>query len=224
MRNGKFLAAVAIAAALLVAAPRASAYEASRYSGRFSFFAQAARRNLTGFGNDTFSELIGTFTLRSAVSDKGGFEYAIDTRFAGYPSSEERRQRASVYEAYAGWSSEGGAFRVRAGQLWLYELGAFGSVAGAAAELRLLKEEDNRVGTLKLGLFGGLEPKILNLGYVAGVAKFGGYLSLESKSGRRHVLGYANIRNRSLTERSVLFFSNYIPVRSVLFPLPGRRV
>jgi hypothetical protein len=218
MRHGKIIAATALAIAVFAAAaPPASSYEPRRYYGRFSFFAQAAQRDLTGAGNDTFSELIGTFTLRSAANDKGGFEYGLDTRFAGYPSSEERQQRGSIYEAYGGWSSPGGAFRVRAGQLWLYELGAFGSVAGAAAEVRLLKEEDHSVGTLKAGLFGGLEPKVLSLGYVDGVSKLGGYLSLESKSGRRHVLGYANIRNQSLTERSVIFFSNYIPVRNSFF-------
>jgi len=217
MRHRKILAAAALAVMAFSIAPSAAAYQARSYSGRFSFFAQAAQRDLSGAGNDTFSELIGTFTLRSAASDKGGLEYALDTRFAGYPSSEERQQRASIYEAYAGWSLPGGAFRIRAGQLWLYELGAFGSVAGAAAEARLLKEENFGAGTLKAGLFGGLEPKVLELGYVDGVTKLGGYLSLEGKSGRRHVLGYANIRNQSVTERSVIFFSNYIPVRNSFF-------
>ena len=217
MRHSKTIAAIALAVAVFTAAPPASSYEAGRYWGRFSFFAQAARRNLTGAGNDTFSELIGTFTIRSAAGDKGGFEYAVDARLAGYPSSEERGERASIYEAYAGWSSPGGGLRFRAGQLWLHELGAFGSVAGAAVEARLLKEGSLGLGTLKLGLFGGLEPKILKLGYADGIVKLGGYLSLEGRSGRRHVLGYANIRNGSLTERSVLFFSNYLPVRRSFF-------
>jgi len=217
MNLRKTLAAATLAVTAFCIPPSASAYQPGRYSGRFSFFAQAAQRDLTGIGNDTFSELIGTFTLRSTPSDKGGFEFALDTRFAGYPSVEERSQRASIYEAYAGWSLPGGALRIRAGQLWLYELGALGSVAGAAAEVRLIKEEAFAPGTLKVGLFGGLEPEVLNLGYVDGVSKLGGYLNLEAKSGRRHVLGYANIRNQSLTERSVVFFSNYIPVRNSFF-------
>ncbi len=217
MKHSITFAAASLGVTLLLAADAVWAYEAGRYQGRFSFFAQAASRNLSGVGNDAFSEFIGTFTLRSAATDKGGFEFAIDARFAGYPSTEERQQRASIYEAYAGWSPAGGAFRIRAGQLWLYEMGALGSVAGAAAEVRLFKEEASGVGTLKLGLFGGLEPKVLSLGYIDGIAKFGGYLTLESRSGRRHVLGYANIRNGSLTERSVISFSNYIPVGRSFF-------
>jgi hypothetical protein len=211
------MAVCSLALAVVFTSLAASAYDARRASGRFSVFAQAAQRNLNGIDNDTFSELIGTFTLRSAVNDDGGFEYGVDTRFAGYPSTEGRDSRASLYEAYVGWSPAGGGFRVRAGQLWLSGMGAFGSIAGASAEVRLLKEADNGVGTLKLGLFGGLEPKILELGYVPDVAKFGGYLSLESRSGRRHVLGYANVRNAGLAERSVILFSNYIPVKRSFF-------
>jgi hypothetical protein len=217
MRYKKTTAVCSLALAVVFTSLAASAYDPRRASGRFSVFAQAAQRNLNGIDNDTFSELIGTFTLRSAVNDDGGFEYGVDTRFAGYPSTEGRDSRASLYEAYVGWSPAGGAFRVRAGQLWLSEIGAFGSIAGAAAEVRLLKEADNGLGTLKLGLFGGLEPKILELGYVPDVAKFGSYLSLESRSGRRHVLGYANVRNGGLTERSVILFSNYIPVKRSFF-------
>ncbi len=59
----------------------------------------------------------------------------------------------------------------------------------------------------------GSSPKSSSWATVDGVSKLGGYLSLESQSGRRHVLGYANIQNQSQTERSVIFFSNYIPVK-----------
>lgn len=209
------LLAGGLALAALTGGSVAAGYDPGRASGRFSVFAQAARRSLSGFGNDTLSEIIGTFSLRSAARESGGFEYALDTRFAGYPSAEDRSERASVYEAWAGWRSAGGSLGVRAGQLWLYELGALGSVAGAAAEARLLHNQG--WGTLKAGIYGGLEPKVLEFGYVDGVSKFGGYLSLENRSGRRHLLGYANVRNHGQTERSVLLFSNYVPVNNTFF-------
>ena len=217
MRIGKSAAALGLAALVFAAAPTPSSADAYRSFGRFSFFAQAAQRSIPGVGSDTLSELIGTFTLRSAAPDTGGFEYGVDTRFAGYPSAERRKQRASIYEAYGGWSTAGGIFRIRAGQVWLDELGALGSVGGVAAEARLAKDLPLGLGTLRLGLFCGLEPKILDPGYVSGISKFGSYLSLEAGSGRRHVVGYVNLRNQGVTEGSVLLFSNYIPVRKSFF-------
>jgi hypothetical protein len=62
-----------------------------------------------------------------------------------------------------------------------------------------------------------MEPKIMEAGYVSGVQKFGGYLTLEGPAARRHVLAYVNLRNQSLTERSVLVFSNYIPIKKQFY-------
>ncbi len=187
------------------------------YWARVSFFAQAARLSQTRGGGFSSSELVATFTLRSHVKDSGGFEYSVDTRLAGYPSAEEANQRVSIYDAYVGWWTAGRTFGVRAGQVWLDELGALGSIGGAAAEIRPWQRLPFGLGTLRIGAFAGLEPKILEAGYNTDVKKFGGYLAIDGAGARRHVLGYINVRNRGLIERSVLFFSNFVPVNRTFF-------
>lgn len=181
--------------------------------GRVSLFAQAAQRSQPGGENSFFTELVGTLMFRSPVGEDGGFEYAIDTRFAGYPSTEGRKQRVSVYDAYAGWWTKGKVLGLRAGQVWLDELGALGSLGGVVAELRPFRRLPLGIGEIRVGGFWGLEPKIMQAGYVSSVNKFGGYCTIEGAAARRHVLGYVNVRNQGLTERSVLVFSNYIPIK-----------
>jgi hypothetical protein len=185
--------------------------------GRVSLFALGAHRSQSGGENNLFTELVGTLMFRSAVGEGGGFEYAIDTRFAGYPSTEGRKQRVSIYDAHVGWWTKGRIFGFRAGQVWLDELGALGSLGGVVAEARPLRELPLGLGEMRVGAFWGLEPKIMEAGYVSNVNKFGGYLTIEGTTAGKHVLGYVNIRNQGLTERSVLVFSNYIPVKRDFF-------
>ncbi len=181
--------------------------------GRISLFGHLAKRNNAGGDGALFTELVGTFRLRSMAGEEGGFEYAIDTRFAGYPSTEARGTRISVYDAHLGWRTRGGAFGIRAGQVWLDELGALGSLGGLVAEARPFSRPPLGLGEMRVGLFYGWEPKIMEAGYVSGIQKFGGYLTLSGKGSRKHVLGYVNIRNQGLTERSLLVLSNYIPIK-----------
>ena len=185
--------------------------------GRVSLFAQAAQRSQAGGENDLFTEFVGTFRLKALAGEDGGFEYAIDTRLAGFPSTEGRGQRVSLYDAHVGWRMRGGAFGIRAGQVWLDELGALGSLGGVVADARPFRGSVLGLGELRVGAFYGWEPKIMEAGYVSGVRKFGGYLSLDGGGARRHILGYVNIRNEGLTERSVLIFSNYLPIKREFF-------
>jgi hypothetical protein len=185
--------------------------------GRVSLFAMGAQRSQSGGENSLFTELVGTLMFRSAVGEDGGFGYAIDTRLAGYPSTEGRAQRISIYDAHVGWWTKGRAFGFRAGQVWLDELGALGSLGGVVAEARPLRELPLGLGEMRVGAFWGFEPKIMEAGYASNVNKFGGFLTVEGGMARRHVLGYVNIRNQGLTERSVLIFSNYIPVKRDFF-------
>ncbi len=60
---------------------------------------------------------------------------AVDSRGAGY-SREERDPRVSVYEAWMGVRRRGGRLAVRGGHLWIADLGALGSLAGAQVEWR----------------------------------------------------------------------------------------
>lgn len=189
----------------------------NRHWGRVSLFAQAAQRSQSDGENNLFTELVGTLMFRSPVGEDGGFGYAIDARFAGYPSTEGRGQRLSIYDAHVGWWTKGRIFGFRAGQVWLDELGALGSLGGVVAEVRPLRKLPLGIGEMRVGGFWGFEPKIMEAGYVSNVNKFGGYLTIEGATARRHVLGHVNIRNQGLTERSVLVFSNYLPIKREFF-------
>jgi hypothetical protein len=175
-------------------------------NARISFFAQTSRSSAVG-GDSVFNELVTSLYAQSAY-DRPGWEYGLDVRVAGYPSQEARGSRISVYNAYVGQRM--GSFGIRVGQMWLNELGALGSVGGGLLQYKT-------GNGLRFGAFGGLEPKILEAGYTSGIRKFGGFMALEGKSGRSHVLGYANLRNSGLTERSVLVFNNYVPVSNKFF-------
>jgi len=188
---------------------------AKSYYGRVSLFGHAASSTYDQGGGVFFSELILSLTFRSTETVNDGFEYGIDVRGAGYPTSEARSQRLSIYDAYAGAKFGRGAFSLRLGQMWLNNLGGLGALAGGVFEFRLPAKTP--LGRFRAGVFGGYEPKILNVGTIPGVRKFGGYASLEGDGVRRHVLAFVSLRNAALTERSVLILTNYIPVGDSFF-------
>ena len=218
MRRHKSIALVFLGSLLLCLfySSRAFADVSPRYA-RIGLFGQAAQRSFEGADSSTFSEIVATLTFRSAIQEKGGFEYALDLRAYGYPSAEGRSQRLSLYDAYLGWRAPNGRFAFKVGQMWLNDLGGLGSLGGAEAEVVLSNSLPNGIGKLTFSVFGGLEPKIMKAGYVSNVTKFGGFFSLEGDGARRHILGYVNVQNQGLTERSVLLFTNYIPVKRSFF-------
>ena len=61
-------------------------------------------------------------------------------------------------------------------------------------------------------MFGGVEPLAYEPGYAPHVRKYGGLLALETDGVRRHVVGYVQVRNASVTERSVVSLTNFLPV------------
>jgi hypothetical protein len=216
MRRKKAFITVLLWLPVLISRPAISSAATNPRWARVSIFATAAQRSFTGGGDDLFSELVAKLTLRSTAGADGGIEYEIDARVAGYPSVEGRKERVSVYEGYIGWKAGGGLFGIRAGQVWLDELGALGSLGGLAAEVRPVRHLPMGLGELRIGAFAGLEPRIFEAGYLTDVKKVGGYLSIDGPAARRHVIGYVHIRNRDLTERSVLVFSNFIPVQRLI--------
>lgn len=211
-RNLAFLSGVLLAFASVV--PAAAASGAKKPSFRLSLYGLSAVSS-SGQGGDVFSsEVIFSLSVRPPAADgTAGYEYGLDLRTAGYPSAEERKTRVSIYEAYAGGRLAGGRLVIRAGQLWLDELGALGSLGGGLVEARVTGP--GSLGRFRFGVFGGLEPRILTAGYVPRVRKFGGYIALEGPGARRHVAGYVNLRNGDLVERSVLVINNYVPVGNV---------
>jgi len=217
MTTRSIRAACAAAGLLAVTAGPASAQaqDLPRWA-RVSFFAQGSSTTpADGGAASTFSELSVAVTAESAKHASGGFEYGLNVRFGAYPSSQGRPARVSVYDAYVAAGLAGGRVFLKGGQMWLTDLGALGSVTGALVEYR----QTGKTKGLKLraGVFGGLESKPLEFGYVSGIIKAGGYLALDGNGAEKHVVGYVMVRNQNLTERSVLTVTNFLPLGRSVF-------
>ena len=71
------------------------------------------------------------------------------------------------------------------------------------------------------GVFMGAEPLGYESGYASGVRKYGGYAALESGYLRRHVVGFAAIKQGGITQRSLLTVTNYVPAGRSLYREPS---
>ncbi len=180
---------------------------------RLSFFANGSTTTPTGGDSNGFSELITSIAAQAPRPETGGIDYGLDLRFAGYPTTGSRTNRLSIYNAYVGVRTAQDRVAFKVGQLWLNDLGGIGALGGGVFETTR-----RRAGSgmqLRVAAFGGLEPQLFQAGYVTGIRKFGGYVAYEAVGKpRRHVVGYVNIRDSGLTERSVLSTTNFIPVNS----------
>lgn len=210
-----------IGAMLAVAAGSASPAGAQTTPGygRISLFGSWSRTSQSGSPSSTFNEAWASLTLRSATADEGGAEYAVDLRGTTFPSASERSNEYSIYDAYVGGSLPGGVIGLRAGQMWLNEMGSLGSIAGLLLQVR--PGQPGAAGRLRAGIFGGLEPKILDVGYEKNVRKYGGFLALDGENARSHVIGYARIQDSGMTERSVLTMTNFVPIGRKFFFYQG---
>jgi hypothetical protein len=209
----KVLLALLVLVALL---PAQVAYsQTAPASGRFSLFAHWSEREPVQGEQYDFSEIIATLSLFSDPKPETRFEFGLDARVATYPDTDDRDERISIYEAWIGARGPEGRWRLRLGQMWLRELGGLGSLGGFFGEFRTRRVTS--FGQWRLGLFAGLEPQIRDTGYVDDVEKGGAYVAVDGAHGRRHVLGWVMVRNRDLTERSVVVFSNFIPSGRKLF-------
>jgi hypothetical protein len=217
-RSTSRTAVLALVLATLLPA-RTTLAQAIPSSGRFSLFANWSQREPVEGESYDFSELIATLSFYSDRRADTNFEYGLDTRVATYPSSEARDERVSIYEAWIGLRASEGRFRLRVGQMWLRDLGGLGSVGGLWGEYRAANASS--FGQFRFGLYGGLEPKIREAGYVDDIMKGGVYVAVDGSHGRRHVLGWTMIRNDDLTERSVITFNNFIPVARKFFLYQG---
>ncbi len=184
---------------------------------RVSFFAQTgSTTSTTGGGTSSYSEIVTNASAASEVSDGEGFDYGFNVRYAGYPSQSDRQARTSVYDGWIGGRLLDGHLAVKVGQMWLNDLGSLGSVGGALVEY-VQPGVIGKTTRWRVGGFYGVEPKVLELGYATNVSKYGAYVVVEAPDMRRHVLGYVSIHNQSLSERSVLTFSNYLPLWKRLY-------
>ena len=177
--------------------------------GRVALFGNVTQLTRTDLSKSTLSQWSAALTLHSASNLDGGVEYAVDYRGSQYIASS-RDNLNSLYNAYVGARTPGGAFGVRIGQMWLDELGSLGSVGGVY--LSLAQRNPTSIGRFRLGLFGGVEPKVQQIGYFDKVRKAGAFVALDGYDALRSVLGYVQVRNDKLLERSVIVLNNYIPI------------
>jgi hypothetical protein len=185
-------------------------------TGRVSFHVNTATHQAPGEVSWSDNELWTGVDLRSRESESPGVEFGVDFRHSGYPGGS-RPQRVSLYDGFAGvrLGSREQQVRVRAGHMWLPELGSIGALAGGLAEWRRSVGRDAPV--FRVGGFGGLEPQLYTTGYESGVRKVGGYVALEKGFLQRHLVGYTLIRQGATTERSVVSLSNFVPVGRAFF-------
>ena len=178
--------------------------------GRIAVFGQVMRSKNDGGTTTDYNELTGSVTLHTPPRDADGVEFSIDARGSEYPSVANRDSRLTVYDAWVGGRIAGG-HAGRAARPDVPERPRRRSVASAALAL------EARTGRVRFGLFGGLEPKGFDAGYVADVKKGGAYVAYDGELGWHNVLGFVTIRNQGLTERNVLSTTNFIPVGREFF-------
>lgn len=188
---------------------------APRPSGRVSFYVTSDVRRPDQGEASSSADFSTSFTFKTPDVDRRSLDVGIDLRHTAYTASS-RPQRVSIYDGFVGARfGATGQLRVRAGHMWIPDMGTAGAVAGGMMEFRSRSSgANNRVIA---GVFGGAEPLSFSTGYAPGVRKYGGYLTLESGFLRRHSIGIANIRQGALTERSMLSVTNYVPVGKAVF-------
>lgn len=207
-----------IAGTLLLGASmpaRAQQAVAPRLQGRVSVTVNTAAREFEGAETQNDTQVSTGVTLKTPDADVDGAEVGLDLRLSRY-MGVERPQRVSIYDGFVGMRFGGsGRFRVRAGHMWLTDVGTSGALAGGLFEYR--QPASDTKTRLRVGAFAGLEPAIYDLGYASGVRKQGGYVAIEKGFLRRHVIGYTQIRQGALTERSVLSLTNFVPAGTRVF-------
>jgi len=204
-----------LAATVLPASSAGAQTTDPRPWGRVAFFTNTARTAVDGLPVRTFNELATSVTYQFPELDDDGLEYGLDVRHSAY-SVSTRPDRVSIYAGFVGGRFADGVVRARAGHVWLNDLGALGSVAGGVLEVRQprLLPSDGRV---RAGIFGGLEPDTLDAGYADHVRKAGAFVAYDADHGRRHVLGLVMVKNASLTERSVVTATNFVPIKQKIW-------
>ncbi len=182
--------------------------------GRVALYTNALRLPTADGGSRIIAQWSAALTLHSRPNPEGGFEYALEAR-ATRDFENERDMLSYLYNAYVGARTNDGVFGARIGQMWLDELGSLGAVGGAALELRTRGE--SALGRFRIGVFGGVEPKISEIGWFQNVQKGGVFVALDGANARQTVLGYVQVRNEDIQERSVITLTNYLPLAKNLF-------
>ena len=205
---------VAILVAAIPTSSRAQSAPA-RPTGRVSVYVNTAGRSWDDGTHQRDSDVSTGATFESPRTDDNGTEFRLDLRHTRY-STPGRADRLSIYDGFAGARFGGDTqVRVRAGHMWLQDLGTMGAIAGGLVEIGQHRDIDQ--GRVRAGFFSGLEPKIYDTGYAPDVRKYGGYAAYERGYLQRHVVGYTTVKQGDATERSVLSLTNFIPAGGSFF-------
>lgn len=201
--------------AVLLSTPAWAQPARPRPTGRVSFYSTTVVRSPKDGPSETSFEFATSVTFRTPEMEQKGFEFGVDARHTGY-SPSARPQRVSIYDGFVGARlGSHGQFRARVGHLWMSDLGTAGSLAGGLVEFAGTAAPASH--RWRAGIFAGGEPLGYEAGYAQGVRKYGGYVGFERGFMQRHIVGFAHVRQRGLTERSMLSVTNYIPVRRAAF-------
>ena len=202
---------------LLVIAPAiATPQSTGRMSGRVSVHTDTARRDMEGAGpqNETMVTTAATFETTESADDPNGLEFGLDVRQSRWLAGAHP-DRLSLYTGFVGTRVGGDTgVRVRAGHMWLPDLGTIGNVAGGLIEIA--QKPSSTQTRFRAGGFMGLEPKSFDVGYVPDVRKQGVYLAVQRGFLQRHVVGYTRVQQGSMIERSVLSTTNFLPIKRVV--------
>ncbi len=183
-----------------------------RPTGRAAFYTHAARVG-NGDTSRSSAEFASSLTYRLPERTTDGMEYGLDLRHTA-STIDGRPARLSIYDGFVGHRLGGGRVGLRAGHMWLNDLGGLGALAGGLVEVRQPASQTTPIGSIRGGVFGGLEPRIYEAGYADEVRKIGGYVTVEGARSRRHVLGYVRINHGDVVERSAFTFANYVPYKA----------
>lgn len=187
---------------------------ARRPFGRVSFMVDTSRRDDDGVGRNDV-EFATAFNIATPEVDAGGLEYGVNLRQSTRTGTNV--QHLSLYDGFAGARlGHQGQVRLRAGHMWLPDLGTVGALAGGLVEY-LQPRSTPDAARVRAGAFLGREPLVYEMGYAPEVRKTGGYVALEKGFTRRHVIGYTRVQQGALTERSVLSLTNFVPAGRALF-------
>jgi len=201
-----------LAGVLLIVPAIATPQNAVGISGRVSVHTDAARRDVEGLGpqSEAVVTTAATFETPERESASNGLEIGLDVRQSRWLTGAHP-DRLSLYTGFVG-ARVGGetGVRVRAGHMWLPDLGTIGNLAGALVEIA--QRPSSTKTRVRVGGFIGLEPKSFDVGYAPDVRKGGVYAAIQRGYLQRHVIGYARVQQGSMTERSVLSTTNFLPM------------
>ncbi len=182
--------------------------------GQFSQPSGDIRVNGTGLGGSPIGVAMDLRSRRLVQALPGSGTSSVD--------------QTRVYQAAVFWQSPGSGFRFTTGRQYAPGISSVGLVDGAAAEITQ--------GTWDYGLFGGMQPELVNLGFASDISQVGGFVRRHNHVGSlthwSFTVGGSGSYLNGHTNREFLYLqTNYLTrrlsvyaVQEVDYYRPWRRV